>query len=127
MEDRVGPKDNPGSDLVPTDLDHNRIGTMIDGFYGPEEWLNCSTYPIDELFELWKDNLRSMKWMPDFRFEIHLEEVDKGDLKEDVASIMKQTMINSGWPGDREGGGWNRSEAELEIRRQWESSLLLAE
>lgn len=79
---------------------------------GADWWRREPTFEIVAFFEMLKERYRSCEWMPHPTGATDVWEVDEQDEEQSLA--MKKIMMDAGWPGDGEGGGWDREKAEKE-------------
>jgi hypothetical protein len=89
---------------------------------GGEKWWSClSTWEIPQLFEHFQKKFLLMEWLPHPYGPTDVWEVageDEGENEDDwnLMAIMRM----AGRPGDGQGGGWRRSEAEKAMQEQFE-------
>lgn len=103
------PRDDPSGNGIPPG-DANSPGT------GVHWWQKMPQYKIKTFFEICKEQLRILNWIPFMEGGGEVwslgehQKFDGGDGMDRRAQIMK----DCGWPGDGEGRGWDRERAQRE-------------
>jgi hypothetical protein len=88
---------------------------------GPDWWKGEPTFEVEAFFEMLKEKFRSMEWMPHPFGHTDVWEADDDEDDEDGHSrVLKKIMRDAGWPGDGEGGGWNKDQVATEIDKREE-------
>lgn len=87
--------------------------------YGPDAWKIMSAWPPEDFFEMCKDQFRILNWLPvlDESCRGKVIEVHKHQEWEGTALKLKNIMLHAGWPGDGQGGGWDKAGAEAAMER----------
>lgn len=80
----------------------------------PDMWMVNSAYKIDTFFAICKEKFIKLHWIP--ITESGQGEVDEaGENPSEEADERIQIMKRAGWPGDGEGGGWDKEKAQEEL------------
>jgi len=88
---------------------------------GPDWRKREPTFEATVFFEMLKEKFRSLEWMP-HRFG-HTDVWEADDDEDDIdgnTAALKKIMKDAGWPGDGEGGGWNKHQAAIEMDKREE-------
>ncbi|KAF2456015.1 hypothetical protein BDY21DRAFT_347701 [Lineolata rhizophorae] len=73
------------------------------------DWMNEPTWPIEDFFEMLKRKFRDLKWIAVNPTDIR--EIDDVYPVDEEYDLMRKALRDAGWPGDGEGGGWDRDAA----------------
>ncbi|KAH6707937.1 hypothetical protein BKA61DRAFT_615986 [Leptodontidium sp. MPI-SDFR-AT-0119] len=87
-----------------------------------EAWKISAAYTPEDFFEMCKEQFRIMNWMP------HLIDGGITELyrhQEFTGENLKMMRIlrDAGWPGDGEGGGWDKAGAEVAMHKMQQDIL----
>ncbi|KAH8744582.1 hypothetical protein F5882DRAFT_525915 [Hyaloscypha sp. PMI_1271] len=96
------PWGNKTNDLTPNEIDPE----------GPERWKRSETFEVGDFFEMLKEKFRRMEWMPHPSGATDVYEVDERLEENESCEALKGILRDAGWPGDWEGGGWDRKGAD---------------
>ncbi|KAH8650611.1 hypothetical protein BGZ60DRAFT_569495 [Tricladium varicosporioides] len=99
------PWGNKSNDLTPNDIDPE----------GPERWKRSATFEVPDFFEMLKGKFRRMEWIPHPSGATDVYEVDEQVEESESCGVLKGIFRDAGWPGDGEGGGWDRKGADEKI------------
>lgn len=98
-------------------------GDDIDECFSPEAWKVMPTFRVETFFEMCKERFSTLRWVP------ILEEFGRGAVVQILPQYATEDQLkriqilkDAGWPGDGEGGGWDKVKAERETQ-EWQHSL----
>ncbi|KAF2456016.1 hypothetical protein BDY21DRAFT_347703 [Lineolata rhizophorae] len=93
-----GCREMPGTELTSTEVVEKR-----------HKWKTYSTFLVEDFFEMLKQKFRDLKWIAVNPTDIR--EIDYGSQIDEEYNHMRKALQDAGWPGDGEGGGWDRDAA----------------